>query len=34
MRATVDRHGEFEKLPPIQVLATLGEEELTIRVTK
>ncbi|VBB30385.1 unnamed protein product [Acanthocheilonema viteae] len=33
MRATIDRYGEFEKLPPIQVLATLGEEDLTVRVS-
>ncbi|VDK85776.1 unnamed protein product [Onchocerca ochengi] len=33
MRATIDRYGEFEKLPPIQVLATLGKEDLSIRVS-
>ncbi|VDM07510.1 unnamed protein product [Wuchereria bancrofti] len=33
MRATVDHYGEFEKLPPIQVLATLGEEDLTVRIS-
>ncbi|EFO25792.1 hypothetical protein LOAG_02700 [Loa loa] len=33
MRATVNRYGEFEKLPPIQVLATLGEEDLTVKVS-
>ncbi|MCP9258354.1 [Pyruvate dehydrogenase [lipoamide]] kinase, mitochondrial [Dirofilaria immitis] len=33
MRATIDRYGEFEKLPPIQVLATLGQEDLSIRVS-
>uniref|UniRef100_A0A0R3S542 Protein-serine/threonine kinase n=1 Tax=Elaeophora elaphi TaxID=1147741 RepID=A0A0R3S542_9BILA len=33
MRATIDRYGEFEKLPPIQVLATLGKEDLTVKVS-
>ncbi|CAG9536158.1 unnamed protein product [Cercopithifilaria johnstoni] len=33
MRATIDRYSEFEKLPPVQVLATLGEEDLTIRMS-
>lgn len=32
MRATIERYGEFSKLPPVEVLATLGNEDLTIRV--
>uniref|UniRef100_A0A915PKZ0 Protein-serine/threonine kinase n=1 Tax=Setaria digitata TaxID=48799 RepID=A0A915PKZ0_9BILA len=33
MRATIDRYGEFEKLPPIQVLAVLGKDDLTIKLS-
>ncbi|VDN44878.1 unnamed protein product [Gongylonema pulchrum] len=33
MRATIEHYGEFAKLPPVEVLATLGNEDLTIRLS-